>query len=89
MSKMSAVSKVHTHHGVSCLEKGYVHCGISLSAAVRLDVCVFRAEKTAGTLTCDILCDIDALTAAVVSLSRVAFGILVGKRSTHCRHYRR
>ena len=44
---------------------------------MRLNICVFRTEKLAGTLTCNLLDLVNILAAAVVALSGVALGVLV------------
>ncbi len=53
---------------------------------MRLHIGELGAEQLADALNRQILSDINALTAAVVTLARITLGILVGEHGAHCRH---
>ena len=91
VGKMPAVGKAHSHNRVSGLKQGYIYRRVRLRAAVRLDVCVFCAEQLLCALSCDVLDNVNALTAAVIALSGVPFRIFVredrsGSRKNRLRY---
>ena len=85
---MTALVEIHTHYGVARVEHCKIYGCVSLSARVRLNVCVLRAEQLACALTCDFLNYVNTLAAAVVTLSGITLGILVCKMTSHGSHNR-
>ena len=79
--EMAAVREVHPEDGVARLEHGEVDGHVRLRAGMRLHVDVLGAEQLLRALDRQRLGDVDELTAAVVALARIAFGVLV-------RHHR-
>ena len=51
-----------------------------------LNVSVLSTEKLAGSFNSYILDNVNALTAAIISLARISLSILISKHRTHCRH---
>ena len=78
MGKVTAVGQVHAHYCIARLKKGKLDCHVSLCSGVGLNIHVSAAEKLFSPFPCQLLCNIYTLAAAVVPLSWVAFGILVG-----------
>ena len=78
---MTALLKIHSHYGIAGIEQSKENGKIGVCTAVRLNVDVFRSEKLLGSVACDLLNNIDALTSAVVSLRRVALCIFVSEHS--------
>ena len=83
---MTALTKAHTHDGIARLEHREIHGLVRLRTGMGLHVGMLRAEQLAGTVTRDILGDIDRVAAAVVALGGITLGILVGEYGTHRRH---
>ena len=86
MCQVSAVIQIHAHNGISRLADCKLHSHVSLCARMRLDIRIFTAEKLLRPLDCKVFHHIHALTAAIVSLAGIAFGILVRQRASHRRH---
>ena len=86
MGQVTALRKAHAHDGIARLEHREVDGLVRLRAGVGLDVGMLRAEQLAGTVTRDILGDIDRVAAAVVTLRGVSLGVLVGEYGAHRRH---
>ena len=53
---------------------------------MRLHVAVIAAENLLQTVTREVFGDVDELTAAVVALAGIAFGVLVGEMAPHRSH---
>ena len=79
VGEMSAVIEGQAEYRVSGLDERLVDGRIGLGAGMRLDVDVFGTKQALGAFTCDGLDLIDLFAAAIVTTSRIAFGILVGK----------
>jgi hypothetical protein len=77
--EMSAVGQVHAENRIPGLNYGGVGGLVGLRAGMGLDVGVFRAEELLGTVPRQVFDRVRMLTAAVVALSRIAFGVLVGE----------
>ena len=84
MGKVSAVGQVHAHYCVARLKKGKLDSHVGLCAGVGLYIGIGAAEKLLCPLTGQLLCNVHALAAAVVALSRVAFSILVCHDASVC-----
>jgi len=55
-----------------------------------LNICMLCAEQLACAAAGDILNNIDTLAAAVIALSGISLGILIGQNRSHCgKHSRR
>ena len=79
MGQVTAVGQAHAEDSVARLQQGQVHGGIGLRAGVWLNVGVAGAEQLLGTVDGQLLDHIDVLAASIVTLARVAFGVLVGQ----------
>ena len=84
---MTAVGKAHAENLVAGREQGKINGKICLRAAVRLNICVLRAEKLLCALDSDIFNDVNAFAAAVITLAGIALGIFVCQRRAHCRKH--
>ncbi|CAB4344353.1 unannotated protein [freshwater metagenome] len=69
------------HQRVARLQQRVVDGGIGRCPGMRLDVGVIGSEQLLRAIDPELLGDIDKLAAAVVALSRVALGILVGENA--------
>ena len=84
---MSAVVKIHPHHGLTWFYKRKKHCHIRLRARMRLNIGIRTAEQFLRAVPGQILYHVHILAPAVIPFSRVAFGILVRTRTSHrCHH---
>ena len=63
--------------------------GIGLAACVRLHIDVFSSEQFPGAFDSDGLDFIDEFAAAVITVSRITFCILVRQNAAHCRKHSR
>ena len=88
VGEVTAVSKTHSHNGITGLKKGEVHSSVCLRSAVRLNVCVLCSKKLLGTFNSNSFCNVNTGAAAVISLSGVALGIFIGKYRAHSTHNR-
>ena len=86
MRKVSSVCQRHSHYRVARFAKGKVRGGVRLRSAVRLNISVLGSEKTAGTLACKVLDNVNAHTASVVALTRVSLGIFVSHNAPGGSH---
>ena len=77
MGKVSAVCQIHAHYSVARLKECKLDSHVGLCAGVGLNIHISAAEKLFSPLPSQLLGDIYALAAAVIALSRVAFGIFV------------
>src|SRR5690606_4858489 len=87
--QVAAVGQAHAQYGVARLDQRLEHGGVGLRAGVRLDVGVIGAEQLLGAVDGQLLDDVDVLAAAVITLARVAFGVLVGQHAALGFHHRR
>ena len=79
VGQVTAVGQVHAEHGVARLQQGHVDGAVGLGAGVRLHVGVGGTEQLFGALDGQGFNHIHILATAVVTLARVAFGVLVGQ----------
>ena len=84
MSQVSALGEAHSEHRVAGIQKRKINCKICLRARMGLHIDVFRAKKFFCSVSGDILHNINALTAAVISFSGIALGIFIRQNRTHC-----
>ena len=89
VGQVAAVGQAHAQHAVARVQQGHIHGGVGLAAGVRLDVGVVGAEQLLGAVDGQLLDHIDVLAATVVTLARIAFGVLVGQYRTLGFHHRR
>jgi hypothetical protein len=76
--EMAAVIEAHAEDGVARVDQREIGRGIRLRTGMRLHVGVVGAELL-GAVDGELLRDIDELTAAVIALARITFGVLVGE----------
>ena len=83
VGEMAAVRQRHSQHGVAGLEVRHEHRHVRLRARVRLNVGVVGSKKALEAIDREQLGQVDELAAAVVALSGIAFGVLVGHHAAH------
>ena len=74
MGQVAALVQTHAQHCVPMLAQGLVYGEVGLGAGVGLNIGVVGTEKLLGPLDGDVFHHVHALTAAVVTLARVARG---------------
>ena len=79
VGQVAALVQTHAQHCVPMLAQGLVYGEVGLGAGVGLNIGVVGTEKLLGPLDGDVFHHVHALTAAVVTLARVALGVLVGE----------
>ncbi|MNV59091.1 hypothetical protein D3C71_1514930 [compost metagenome] len=84
--QMAAVGQVHAEHSIARIEGGQIHGHIRLRAGMRLHIDVVCSEQLLRTVAGKILNDVDILTAAVVALAGIAFGIFIREDGAHSFH---
>ena len=75
--EMAAVRKVHTQNLIAILNRGEIDRHVCLGAAVRLNVGVIGAKDLFRAIDCRLFDDVGPLAAAVVTLLRITFRVLV------------
>src|SRR5256885_4987016 len=83
VGEMAAVGEIHAEHGVAGLEGGHVDGYVGGGAGMGLYVGVLGAKEFLGAVNGELLDFVGVLAAAVVALSGVAFGVLVGEDGAH------
>ena len=86
MGEVAAVGQAHAHHRVARLEQREVHGCVCLRAGMGLDVGMLGAKELLGALAGHFFDLVYKLAAAVVTLSGISLGILVGQVRTHRLH---
>ena len=86
--KVPAVGEIHAHYGVAGREHCKEHCKVCAGARVGLHVAVLAAEELLYAAAGEVFGDIDKLTAAVVAMTGIAFGIFIGEMTARRSHYR-
>ena len=86
VGQVTALRKVHAHDGIAQLQQGKIHGKVGLCAGMGLDVGVLCPKQLAGAPDGNILHLVHIDAAAVVPLSGVALGVLVGQNRTHSSH---
>ncbi len=76
---MTAGVERQTHDGVTGLCQGQHNSTVGLGAGVRLDVGEAAVEQGFGAVDSNLLDFVRGATALVVTLARIAFGVLVGE----------
>ena len=89
VGEMSALRQIHAHDRVAWLKQRKVNGQIGLRTGVRLYVGMLGAEQFTRSLPGDVLYDVHALAAAIITLSRISLRIFVGEHSAHGGHHRR
>jgi hypothetical protein len=79
VGQVAALGEAHAHDRIARLGEGHQHGLVGLRAGIRLDVGGIGTEQLLQAVDGDLLGDIDVLTATVVALARIAFGVLVGQ----------
>ena len=83
---MSAMIQIHTHHSITGLQACELYCHICLCTGMRLYIDVLSAEQFLCTFSRQILYDIYAVTATVITMSGISFCIFNRQHAAHCRH---
>jgi hypothetical protein len=89
VGEMTAVIETQTEDRVARLEKGLVDTHVCDGASMGLHVGVIGSEKFATATARQVLDVVDDHVAAVVALTGVALGVLVGEHRTGGGHNRR
>ena len=76
---MPAVGKVHPENLIAVLNRGEIHRHVRLCAAVRLHIRVIGAKQFFRAIDRGLLDNVGPFTAAIVALTRIAFGVFVSK----------
>ena len=88
VGEMAAVGEVHAHHGISRFQEAVVYGKVCLGAGMGLYIDVFGAEEFFGPVNGQLFHLVYKFAAAVVSLARIAFSVLVCKNAAlgfhHC-----
>ena len=84
--QVAAGIQVHAHDRVARARQCVIRRPHSPATRVRLHIRVVRTEQFLGALDRERLDVVDVLTAAVVALARIAFGVLVGEHRALRRH---
>ena len=80
---MAAVRKIHPEDLIAVLNRREIHGHVRLRAAVWLHVRVIGPEQFLRAIDRGLLDHISPFTAAVVTFTGIAFGILVSEDRTH------
>ena len=88
MGQVAAVSEIHAHDRIAGRQKCEEHRHIRLRAGVRLYVGISGAENFLRTVDGDLLHHIHAFAAAVVTLARIAFRVLIREDAALRLHHR-
>ena len=83
VGQVTAVGQAHTHHGIPRLEQRQLYGSIGLGTGVGLHIGKLRTKQILRPLNAKALNLINVLAAAVVTLTREAFCILVGQNGAH------
>ncbi|MCY1530662.1 hypothetical protein D9M68_658580 [compost metagenome] len=79
VGQVAAVGQAHAEDGVAGVQQGQVDGAVGLGAGVRLDVGVVGAEQLLGAVDGQLFDNVDVFAATVVTLARIALGVLVGQ----------
>ena len=83
VGEMPAVGKIQPQDGVAGLQHRRIGFHVGLRSGVRLHVGVFSPKKLLGALPRQLFHHVGKLATAVVALSGIAFGVLVGEYRAH------
>src|SRR5215213_9072929 len=75
--EMAAVRKVHSQDLIAILDRREIDRHICLRATVRLKVSVVGAKQLFRAIDSGLLNDVSPFTPAVITFTRIAFGVLV------------
>ena len=87
MGEVTAVVEVQTHEGVAGLQYSQQHGSVGLCTRVGLNVGILCVEEFANAVDGQLLHLVYHLTAAIVTVARIALGILVGQVRAHSLHH--
>ena len=79
VGEMAAVGEIHAHHRIAGREEGEEHRHIRLRPRMGLHVGVPRTEEGLRPVDGQLFRPVNELTAAVIALARIAFGIFIGQ----------
>ena len=77
VGQVTAVGQTHAQDRIARFDQSHIRGGIGLRAGMWLHIGIIRAEQFLGALDGEFLHHIDKFAAAVITLARIAFGILV------------
>ncbi len=80
---MAAVRKRHAEHRLTGLQERHEDRHVRLCAGVRLHVCMLGAEELTAAIERERFSNVDPFAPAVVALSGISLGVLVGHHAAH------
>ena len=81
VGQVTAMRQAHAQHGIARIQQRHVHRDVGRRTRVRLHVGVIGTEQLLSAFDGQSLGHIDEFAAAVVTLARIAFGVLVGEHA--------
>ena len=86
VGQVPAVGQVKAQHDVARIKDREVHGRIGLGPGVWLDVDVLGPEEFLGSIAGEVFDNVNVFAPAIVAVSGVAFGILIGQHAAHALH---
>ena len=87
MGQVPARRQVHPQNGIARLQQRLEHALVGLAARIGLHIGISHAKQLASPRNCQIFGNIDIVTAAVIALARIAFGVFVGHHRALSFHH--
>ena len=78
MGQVPARRQVHPQNGIARLQQRLEHALVGLAARIGLHIRESNAKQLASPRNRQIFGHVDIITAAVIALARIAFGVFVG-----------
>ena len=79
VGEVTAFGQAHAHDGVAGLAEGHQHGLVGLRTGVRLDIGGIGTKQFLQTVNGNLLGLVNVFTTTVITLARIAFGVLVGE----------
>ena len=81
------MAEVESHERVACLQARHEHRHVSLCAGVRLHVDIRSAVELLEASACEFLHLVNHLATTIITVGRIALGVLVGQHAAHSLQY--
>ena len=82
MGEVSTMGEIHAQHLVAGVQCGKINSHICLAAGMGLNISIFRLKQFPGSVDCQIFYNIGIITTAIIALTGIPFGILIGEDRT-------
>ena len=82
-----AVAEIKSHECVTCLQARHEHRHVCLCTGVRLHVDIRCAVKLLEASACEFLHLVNHLATTIITVGRIALGVLVGQHAAHGLQY--